>query len=190
MAERIYIDEDFVEEKVQTLEWGDLKLEVKYNLPIADAMGFVDDVVASCFQDGEYYPEALDIARRRETVLRYANVTLPEDIASLYKILYFTDLYNQIYELVDWDQLDTLWTDINVRIDMIRNDRRAAVEKQMADMYAMMKSLSDVLGETVGDVTGEQVTEFMKALANNQIDEGKIVSALLDEKKKKEVKVS
>ena len=48
----------------------------------------------------------------------------------------------------------------------------------------MMKNLLDILGDTVGDVTSEQITEFMKTLAGGQINENKIVSALLDEKRK------
>ena len=191
MAERIYIDESYIKDETKKLEWEGLEIEIKPNLDAVDAMGFVNDVVAACFtEDGEYFPEALDIAERRETVLRYANISLPEDPVSLYKVLYCTDLYNAISELVDWDQLNTLWGNVDTRIEMIRNDRRAAVEKQMTDMYAMMKSLSDVLNETVGDVNGEQITEFIKTLANNQVDEGKIVSALLDEKKKREVNVN
>ena len=179
MAERIYIDESYVKGETQKFEWNGLEIEVKTCLEAADAMGFVND-----------FPEALDIAERRETVLRYANIDLPEDPVSLYKVLYCTDLYSVISELVDWDQLNTLWGNVDTRIEMIRNDRRAAVEKQMTDMYAMMKSLSDVLNETVGDVNGEQITEFIKTLVNNQVDEGKIVSALLDEKKKREVNVN
>lgn len=191
MAERILIDESYVKDEAKKLEWNGLEIEVKTCLDAANAMGFVDNVVASCFtEDGEYFPEALDIAGRRETVLRYANVDLPEDPVSLYKVLYCTDLYGAIRALVDWDQLDTLWESIGTRIEMIRNDRRAAVEKQMADMYAMMKNLSDALSETVGDVNGEQIADFLKAIANNQIDEGKVVSALLDEKKNREVNVN
>lgn len=191
MAEKIAIDESIVKDEIKTFEWEDKTVEVKRFLPAEDAMGYINDVVAGCLdENGEYFPEALDFMRRREFIRRYTNIELPEDTMAEYKILYGTELYDDVYEMVEWDQIDVLWTAVNERIGMIKNDRRAAVEKQMADMYAMMKSLSDILGETVGDVTGEQITEFMKTLANNQVDEGKIVSALLDEKKKREINVN
>lgn len=191
MAEKVRIDESIVKDEVGTIDWEDTKVEVRRFLPMADAMGYINDVVAGCLsEDNEYYPEALDFMRRRELVNRYTNFSLPEDTAAEYKILYGTDLYDMIYEMIECDQLDVLWTAINTRIDMIKNDKRLAVERQLADLYAAMKSLSDILSETVGDVTGEQITDFIKALANNQFSEEKVVSAIFDEKERRSATLS
>lgn len=185
MAEKVKIDESIVKNEVGTIDWEDTKVEIKRFLPMADAMGYINDVVAGCLADnGEYYPEALDFMRRRELINRYTNFSLPEDTAAEYRILYGTELYDMVYEMIECDQLDVLWTAINTRIDMIKNDKRSAIERQLADMYAAMKSLSDVLSETVGEVNGEQISDFIKVLSNNQMDEKKVVSALLDEKRK------
>ncbi len=191
MTEKIAVDESIVKDEVRTFDWEDKKVEVKRFLPTEDAMGYINDVVAGCLdENGNYFPEAIDFMRRREFIRRYTNIELPDDIMATYKILYGTELYDMVYEMVELDQLDVLWTAINDRVNMIKYDRRAAVEKQMTDMYAMMKNLFDALSETVGGVDSEQITELIKAIANNQVDEGKIVSALLDEKKKREIDVN
>ncbi len=190
MAEKVAINESIVENDVRTFEWNGYTIEVKRFLPVEDAMGYIDDVVAGCIdENGDYYPAVLDFERRRELIRRYTNIEMPEDIAAEYKILYGTNLCDAVYEVIDPDQLDTLWSAINEHINLIKYDRRSAAEKQMADIYAMMKSLANVLNETVGEVDGEQFEDFIKVLSNANIDENKIVSALLDERKKRDHKL-
>ena len=183
MAEKVAINESIVENDIRTFEWNGYTIEVKRFLPVEDAMGYIDDVVAECIdENGDYYPAVLDFQRRRELIRRYTNIEMPEDIAAEYKILYGTNLCDAVYEVIDPDQLDTLWSAINEHINLIKYDRRSAAEKQMADIYAMMKSLANVLNDTVGEVNGEQISDFLKALANNQIDEKKIAAAVLAER--------
>ena len=191
MTEKIIVDESIVKDEIRTFDWEDKTIEVKRFLPFDDAIAYVNSVVSGCLdEDNNYMPEALDFVRRYEFINFYTNISLPKNTSAMYKILYGTELYNDVCELVDLDQVDVLWSAINDRINMFKYDRRSIVEKQMADLYTMMKSLSDVLSDTVGDVTGEQITEFMKTLANGQVDEKKIVTALLGEKKKREESVN
>lgn len=186
MAEKVIIDDSIVANEVNTFNWSDIAIDVKRFLSAKDAMGFINDIIDGCVdENGNYFPEVLDFVRRKAFICYYTNIELPEETMAEYKILYGTELYNKVYEQVDLDQLDVLWSAVNERINMIKNDRMMAVEKRMAEIYAMMGNLTDILNKTVGEVTGEQISDFIKTLANSTVDESKIVSALLDEKEKR-----
>ncbi len=186
MASKVIIDTSFVNNEVIKFKWHNIDIDVKRSLPMEDAMGYINDVVAGCLdENGSYYPEAIDFMRRREFIRRYTNIELPNNTSDEYRILYGTDLYDSILDVVDGDQADSLWWAISDRINMIKNDRRDAVEKEMAELYSVIKNLTDVLQATVGDVNSEQISDFLKIVAKNDIDEKSIVSALLDEKNKR-----
>ena len=72
-----------VEEK-----WYDIEVKMRKNIPFTEMLAFVNDVVSSCFQQkGEYVPEALDFAIKSNIIIRYTNVSLPDNLEHRYEIL-------------------------------------------------------------------------------------------------------
>ena len=87
-----------------------MPISVRPLLTFRETSCFVNTVMAACFDDehGIAVPEAMDFAIRANTVLRYTNLELPEDLEEQYTILYGTDIYDTIRQNIQTAQLDAI----------------------------------------------------------------------------------
>lgn len=95
---------------IRTVRWRNLPISVRPLLTFRETSCFVNTVMAACFDDehGIAVPEAMDFAIRANTVLRYTNLELPEDLEEQYTVLYGTDIYDTIRQNIQTAQLDAI----------------------------------------------------------------------------------
>lgn len=184
MADKVLVNESDTMYTMRTFEWNDQTVEVRQFLPFKEALAFVNDVVDGCFDEsGTFIPEALDFLKRYELIKQYTNITMPNDTATIYAILYGTELYDDILEFVNLDQLDALHVTISKRIEMITNDQKEKLESKISELYSTLSNFANTIQEVFGDTTGEQFAEFISAIANGDVNAEKIVSSLLKAKR-------
>ena len=76
-------------ENITTECWNEIDITIKRTISLGDMLSFVNDVVASCFQDnGEFMPEVLDFAIRSNIILKYSNVSLPDNLEHIVRLRY------------------------------------------------------------------------------------------------------
>ena len=180
MTDKELVNKSDVMYETRTFEWDNQTIEVKKFLPIGEAMGFVSNVVDGCFDDnGTFIPEALDFLKRYELVKRYTNIAMPNDTTDTYAILYGTELYNDIFGMVNLDQANALYVAIDKRIELLTNDKTREIENKINELYSTLSNFVNTIRSVFDDVTGEQLADFINAVANGEINEEKIASSVL-----------
>lgn len=165
-----------------TVEWCGNEVNIKRTLSVSEMLAFVDDVVSSCYNDGEYLPEVKAYLIRRNVLTRYANFNLPDDLEHSYELVYATDAFEQVMANINDEQMDSILCAIDEKIDYLCNSNIAAVEKQAQDAVS---ALEDILGkaeEVFGNINPEDIIKIVGAVSEGRIDEEKLVKAYMDNK--------
>lgn len=102
----------------RTLIWHGITVSVLTLLPLDDVPKFVRAVIDGCYSKTtqSFVPELKDFIFRMNVVSRYACVDLPTDLDELYTILYNTDLYDKLIEVINAGQLKALDEAVNTYI--------------------------------------------------------------------------
>lgn len=179
----------FVERSVpaaRVLEYGEgentLKVVVNPMLPFADRTHLVRDIVDMVFMDdgktiGTYSPEYLKIAQRYNVVKYYTNFPLPATLDSLWLVLNYTTLYDDVVKCVGSDIDDILReaneiiaakkdylvhaSDVNAFMDKISNS---------LDSFGKQFSASDISSvlETLKKLPSVSPEQMVQAVLNAQ----------------------
>jgi len=175
-------------DRIKTIEWNGLNIEVKTFLTLEETMIFVTNVVDVVFDSdlGSYTPEVKDFLISTEILEQYTNLTLPASVAKSYELVYrCNELISIILGVVNEPQFHTIIDAIDEKISYMIQTNGNAVNKQAEELVASMGSLRDGMSEILSNVTAEDVENMTKSLLNGKIDEKKLVDAVLENKEKK-----
>ena len=136
-------------EPTVNVEWNGLPLVIKRHLNLAEMAKFVDVCVKACFNpdDASYSPEVKDLAIRSCIVALYTNVTLPENIAKQYELIYHSMILDIIYANVDQIQLDAIIRAIDDKVEHLAAANIEMVNKQMNDLYGALDGVQKQMSE-------------------------------------------
>ncbi len=173
-------------EQTVNVEWRGLTIVVKHSLALNDMLTFVDSVVKSCFEKetGTYMPEVKDFATRSCIIEHYTNITLPSSIEKRYDLLYHSDLLDAIMPNIEQLQFNALIRAIEDKTAHLAQANIEAVSQQMNDLYASMDNMRKQFEATFTGVDGNELNKVIAALSGGQLDEAKIVNAIMDAKKR------
>ena len=92
------------------ITWHTTEIIVKQFLPLDEYVDVVHQILSDCQinGDGQVAVELVDFAIRMNIISSYAFVNLPEDIESLYAIVYTSDLYDTICANVNNKQIEDI----------------------------------------------------------------------------------
>lgn len=133
-------------------------LNVRKFLPMNEAMGFVKDVVESCvdMNKAEYTPEAYDLALRGFTIARYAGIKFGKsDTSKVFRLVYETDIYEAVADVIDAEQYASLLNAIEERIEYNRGMLISTAAKKAMEL---LNQLTEFAG------AASTMTEQMKSL--------------------------
>lgn len=162
--------------------WFGNEVVIKYTLPVEQVIGFVENVVSSCFVNADYVPEVKDFLIKSNLLMRYANFTLPDNLEHRYELIYNTDAVAVVSKHICEAQFGEILHAIDERIDYMCNTNISAIEKQVQQLVT---SLEDTYKKTVEVFSGLDTADIAKligAVGDAGIDEEKLVKAFLDQK--------
>ena len=141
---------------------------------------FVGHSVEMMYDDNNNFDPAMrDLAIRINTVFRYTNVTLPEDLEDymedIYELLYKTSFYDDVCKVIDKNQYTALINAINESVDYRNANAIDKVNNQIAILSNDIQALGEQFANVIGDVSNEDVQKLLNAIENNTIDEGKLI---------------
>ncbi len=168
---------------VTILEWNGLSIEVKKHLTLEEARGLVNTVTATCFNDdGVYMPENFDPAIRFGVVGLYSNLTMFSDVSENYNLVYKTDIYDRIRDVVDAAQLKAIINAIYNKIDEVIKVRAESVLGKVNEIYAATESMQQQFADIFSGVDAGGLNKLIGAIGERGIDEGKLVRAIVEVK--------
>lgn len=166
-------------------DWHGLELHVKRVISYPEMSQLVREVTGVCFdENGDYRPENMDFAFRASVVMRYSNLTVPDDGEKAYLLLYGTDAYETVSANADDSQLNAVKSAIEDRIVYLVDTRTkqfaSAIEEIRSSVADAVKTIRET-ADSVGGFDADQVKSFMEVIAGaGELDEAKIVDALAE----------
>ena len=90
----------------------------------------VNYVVAIVFdeQTGEYHPEVKDALIRSQVLERYAHFNMPKSFDKMYHLVYATDAYDFVSQVINQAQLDQIKAAIDEALDYRLNILASGVQ--------------------------------------------------------------
>ena len=168
-------------ENINTECWNEIDITIKRTISLGDMLSFVNDVVASCFQDnGEFMPEVLDFAIRSNIILKYSNVSLPDNLEHRYAILYCTDIVNFVRGHADKEQVDEIIKAIHQKVEYLCNTNVRAIQSKLNELISSFDNLQSKTADVFDNISSEDVAKLASVLASGELSEDKIVAAYMD----------
>lgn len=168
-------------ENITTECWNEIDITIKRTISLGDMLSFVNDVVASCFQDnGEFMPEVLDFAIRSNIILKYSNVSLPDNLEHRYAILYCTDIVNFIRGHAGQEQVDEIINAIHRKVDYLCNTNVRAIQSKLNELISAFDNLQSKTADVFNNISSDDVAKLASILSSGELSEEKIVAAYMD----------
>lgn len=162
--------------EAKKFDWYGAEIEYKKNISMENMVTFVDEVVNSCFdKDGDFIPAFKDFLIRTFTIQMYTNVRLPQDITKQYDILFGGDLYDTLLRYIDYRQYESILMAIEDKLEYRCNADVVEMRATLNRLIALFQQFSEQLGQ----VNVDDVKNIAGALNGFEIDEEKLVDAVL-----------
>lgn len=167
-----------------SVEYEGITVQVKKFVNMANVIGMVETVVASCVnkETGDYIPYVMDYALRSEFVERYTNLTLPADTERRYYLLCATDLFDHLVSYVNQDQFASIVRAIRDGIDAALDIRNADIERRVSDILAGFERLSGMAESLFSGIDADTINSMVGAITDGKLDERKLVDAYFEHK--------
>ena len=91
------------EEEYTKIEWRGIMIAVRTTIPLRDVFDLIGSAIELGFDPntGAFAPQMADLAFRANVVMRFAAVTLPDQIEDQYRILYAGRLFRSVWSCID-----------------------------------------------------------------------------------------
>lgn len=166
-----------------TIRWGGLDIKVKPNLTAEEARVFYKTIIDSSFNDdGGYISLSKMVAIRAAVISLYTDIRLPSNGDKAYEILFWTNLYDEVVNMIDKSQLDYIVMAADEQIKYICDNNIESVNKQIGALSDAMEELSGKVGDTFSGVTPEIMQKFILGIAEHGVDAEEIARAVVHEK--------
>lgn len=162
----------------ETKHWNGINVEVHRTLNFTDAMKFVDMVVSLVYDEmtGSYTPELKDLGIRKSVIDLYTNVELPTDIEECHEVLYETNLFEFVLNLINGRQLNMIVASIEDKLNYITQTNIDVINRKMNE-------LTSVFGDFMKNFEGVDVNQLQTALDSLQ-ELGTQAHAVVSDKEK------
>lgn len=172
-----------------TIEVADgVEVTVRSLISLQDSLEFVKSVVDNCFEEdtNAYLPEIKDFAIRCAICEFYTNIDLPGDTEKAYEFVYScAGLLDAIVSKINQAQFGSMMNAINDKIDSIVSANINFTNSKLIDMYTEVEGLTSKFEELFSQISPSDISGFVSAVSNGTIDEKKLVSAYMHQKKGK-----
>lgn len=166
------------------IQWHEAEVRVKRTLPLPEMLGFVDNVVQSCFHDElGFMPEIKDFAIKSNVLTRYANFSLPENLEHRYQLICGTDAVDAVCGAIDTTQLQEIVNSINSKIRFLCDSKASLIQERINSVLETLEDMRDSTKDIFGGISKDDMKALVGAMTEHGLDEQKIVEAYMDRKK-------
>ena len=155
--------------------WNGLDIRVKYLLPASEMVEFVADIVDTCTEGtGGYTPELFDFTVRNGVMLRYANLTRPQNIEKWYELLYATEVYSVVAIHISHQQLNDIISAAEKRIEMFCQNELSQVQGKMNELITMLTKTTQDTAAMFDGLTPTDMKNVVDAVGNGTLNPDRV----------------
>ena len=115
------VSKRFMKESFE-INWHGKALSGKTLLSMKEAINMPNNIVSKSSKDGEFIPSLFDFVLRVELITSYLSIDVPTDPNELYKIVYYTDLFNVVLNNCNKGQVNSIISSCGVDPRVIRGE--------------------------------------------------------------------
>ena len=174
------LDRDF-KYKESEVDWHGLKIKVKFRIGFEDVYKLVNHIVSGCFgEDGEYVPEAREMATKVAMLSCFTDLEWPEDIDDKYLLVCGTDLVESVFDCIDPAQVAQIYKMIADKIGYELEMRTLEIDAKLGKVVDEFESITKLLGDTFGGINNETIERLASAIQDGAFDEERLAKAVLE----------
>lgn len=176
--EKMIVDQD--QTVTLTANGEEFEITVSPTLSWEEAGTMVNYVVAIVFdeQTGEYHPEVKDALIRSQVLERYAHFNMPKSFDKMYHLVYATDAYDFVSQVINQAQLDQIKAAIDEALDYRLNILASGVQAEIQKIMDSFDAFNENAESMFSKVNPDELCSFVKNVAEmpGSLDEEKVVS--------------
>lgn len=96
-----------------TITWHGKVISVRAYIPPNEELQVVKNIIEYCISDGKIMSEFLELSKRANIIQTFTNIELPADFGCVHKLLYCSDLYDQVRKNICPVQLKNIDDTVN-----------------------------------------------------------------------------
>lgn len=162
------------------VDWHGEQITIKRSLTLEEMLTFTENVIDSCFNDGEYMPQLKDFATRVATLFSYVDINLPSNTGKKYAICYQTDLVQTVLKNIDINQYTEMINAIEYKLDNMAEANVQMVYRKADDAAEAITGMVEKINTMFEDIEPQDLKNVISAIGTNGVDEKKIVNAYLN----------
>lgn len=137
-------------------------LEVKRYLSVAEQVKFTAMLADNCFLGAAYVPAMFEVAKRMATVEFYSNVTLPENMEEVNRLMFGCGLYEAVRSGLDDSQLRALESAAKEQIDILCGQM---APRPLEQVGGALSALLEKVGARLDGLDAEALASLVAAAA-------------------------
>lgn len=175
--EKMVVDNDEVH--VFEISGDTFEITISPTISWEQSAEIVDYVTRVVFDDetGDYHPEVKEALFRAQVLEKYAHFSMPKSFDKMYYLVYATDAYDHVLQLVNTNQVEHLREAIDEAIDyrlgILANGIQAEIQRVMDSFQTFNENAESIFEKVDTDDIGtfiKKVSEMPEGL-----DEEKVV---------------
>lgn len=145
----------------------DQPIAVQKTLSLQQALAFIKNTVSMVVdtETGEYMPEVCDFALKLNVILSYADIAIPKDLEKAYKVVYESNLYDSVMDVINSEQYYILEDAVSDRVQYLRD---MLVSGAAIQVNEMIKKMEDTMGDSLKTLNEFNSDSFLNALNSMQ----------------------
>jgi hypothetical protein len=145
----------------------DQPIAVQKTLSLQQALAFIKNTVSMVvdMETGEYMPEVCDFALKLNVILSYTDIAIPKDLEKAYKVVYESNLYDSVMDVINSEQYYILEDAVSDRVQYLRDMLVSGAAIQVNDM---IKKMEDTMGDSLKTLNEFNSDSFLNALNSMQ----------------------
>jgi hypothetical protein len=145
----------------------DQPIAVQKTLSLQQALAFIKNTVSMVIdtETGEYMPEVCDFALKLNVILSYADIPIPKDLEKAYKVVYESNLYDSVMNVINSEQYYILEDAVSDRVQYLRD---MLVSGAAIQVNEMIKKMEDTMGDSLKTLNEFNSDSFLNALNSMQ----------------------
>lgn len=165
----------------EPFECGGLTIMIRQNIPLADLVGLVKEVVDGVTaENGEVRYELVPFATDVAILRRFTNLRIAEKPEKEWELLCETGIGEFCRSCLKPETVQAINEAISMRLEDRSEVHKARVEREIEDMRREFKEMSDSIQSMFSDVKPAEFKAFVKAMGSGTFDEKKLVDALIE----------
>lgn len=173
MAEKVFEHEEearvaidtIVEPEIIELDLLGKKIKVRKQISFGEMLNMVENCVEGSFGlDGEYYPELTNFYIMKEIIETYTNAYLGTDPALVYSLLYNTNIFHEVVEIIDAYQLDDIRHSIERKICHLLRTNEKSLNKEFENMKASFESFGENFENMFKDINLDKISNILSTV--------------------------